>query len=60
MEVLLMRGDETRSYHTIEQRPWELKAYQLDGQRTLQVQLKCERLPLADVHLNIYKRFFRA
>ena len=55
-----MRGDETRSYHTIEQRPWELKAYQLDGQRTLQVQLKCERLPLADVHLNIYKRFFRA
>lgn len=49
MEALLMRGDETRSYHTIEQCPWELKGYQLEGQPALQVQLKRERLPLEDL-----------
>lgn len=52
IEVLLMRGDETRSYHTAEQRPWELQGYQMDEQPDLKVQRKrgCrERLPLEDV-----------
>lgn len=51
MEVLLMRGDETRSYHTIDQRPWDLQSYRLDEQPDLKVRPKRERLSLQDIEL---------
>lgn len=46
MGVVLMKGDETRSYHTAEQCPWDMNDYRMEMQPAAQVQIIKERLPL--------------
>lgn len=48
LRVVLMRGDETRSYHTAEQCPWDMANFRMDQQPAAEVQLKRERGPLED------------